>query len=405
MARKKGRRYGAGSIYRYKNGNTVRFRWQAKILVNPDLGEAGYERRSKGGYLTASEADKGMQEALHSSRKGQAALPTTDTFSSFATEWLESQEIENSTYLGYEKILRVHLLPAFGNLKLAEITSNKISALYKTLLVSGNRGRLTSGQPLSANSVNKIHIVLGAILKSAVDNHKLQFNPARVASVKAPSGRAIRKQQVELKTWDKYQLSSFLKWNKEVDKDDLFPLWYLYCYTGMRRGEGVALIWEDINFETKVISIRRASDSGLRKAVKKPKTDSSRTIAIDDDDVAVLKAHKTERAQLGIQFVRPSAYVFGTLDGTVRNPGDVGGRWATMLCRAKKAIPDLPHITIKGLRHTHATIMLQASVPTKVVQERLGHSNFSTTMNIYSHVTETMQKDAVELFSKQMKGL
>ena len=405
MARKQTRRYGTGSIYSYKNGSTVFYRWQANILVSPELGDKGYKRKSKGGYATAKAADQAMQDALRNSRQGQAALPTKDTFATFATDWLEAQVIENSTYLGYEKILRVHLLPHFGNLKLVDITSAKVSTLYKLLLKEGNKGRLTTGEPLSANTVNKIHIVLGSILKSAVDSHKIPFNAARTSTVKAPTGRTIRKQQEELKPWNRHQVSAFLDWSKNADHDDLFPLWHIYCFTGMRRGEGVALMWQDINFETKVISVRRASDSGLRKAVKKTKTDKPRTILIGDETIEVLKAHKAERAKLGLHYVKQDAFIFGTLDGTVRNPGDVGGRWSTALLRAQASGVKVPHITIKGLRHTHATILLEAKVPTKVVQERLGHSNYSTTMNIYSHVTETMQDDAVTLFNKQVNGL
>lgn len=405
MARSRSRRYRDGSVYSYKNGGVTRYRWQANILVSPELGSEGFARRSKGGFATAREANESLQEALMMSRKGKASLPSMETFGAFALDWLESKDIENSTYLGYEKIIRVHLLPSLGNLKLADITSSRISFLYKELAKSGNKGRLTVGQSLSANSVNKIHIVLGAILRSAVENHKVPFNAARASSVKAPTTRTIKKNKKEVKTWSKQEVAAFLKWNEQTDRDDLFPLWSVYSFTGMRRGEGVALIWDDINFETKVISIRRASDSGLRKAIKKPKTDNPRTIAISDGLIAVLKEHKRVRSQLGLQFVQPHSYVFGTLDGTVRNPGDVTGRWATMLVRAKKAIPGLPHMTIKGLRHTHATILLQAGVPTKVVQERLGHSDFTTTMDVYSHVTENMQKDAVELFQMAINGL
>jgi integrase len=405
MARKQTRRYGSGSIYTYKNGNQTRYRWQAYVLVNPDLGEEGFERKSKGGYITAKAADEAMQEALQNSRKRQVALPGKDTFESFASEWLKSQDVEMSTYLGYEKILRVHLLPHFGHLKLVDITSAKVSTLYKLLLKEGNKGRLTTGNPLSANTVNKIHIVLGSILKAAVEGHKIIFNPARVSSVKAPTGRTIRKQQEELKPWTRQHVSTFLNWSQNVDQDDLFPLWHIYCYTGMRRGEGVALMWEDINFETKMISVRRASDAGLRKAVKKPKNDTARAIEIGDETIAILKAHKAERAKLGLHYVKPNAFIFGTLDGTVRNPGDVGARWSTALQRAQSQGLELPHITLKGLRHTHATILLEAKVPTKVIQERLGHSNYSTTMNIYSHVTQTMQSEAVEVFSKRVGNL
>lgn len=116
---------------------------------------------------------------------------------------------------------------------------------------------------------------------------------------------------------------------------------------------------------------------------------------MDPESLAVLKAHKAERATLGLQFVRGTSFVFGTLDGTVRNPGDIGEKWSKTLKKAKAALPGLSHLTIKGIRHTHATQLLEAGVPGKVVQERLGHSNISTTMDVYAHVTATMQVGAV----------
>lgn len=159
--------------------------------------------------------------------------------------------------------------------------------------------------------------------------------------------------------------------------------------SGVRRGEGVALQWDDINFETGTLSIKRASDSGLRKATKPTKTYRDRAVLMDPETMGVLKAHRSHRSKLGIQFVRGDTFVFGNLDGSVRNPGDVGERWSKTLAKARKVQPQLAHLTIKGMRHTHATQLLEAGVSGKVVQERLGHSNIATTMDIYSHVTPT----------------
>lgn len=95
--------------------------------------------------------------------------------------------------------------------------------------------------------------------------------------------------------------------------------------------------------------------------------------------------------------------MFGNLDGTVRNPGDIGERWSKTLIRAQQAGLYLPHLTIKGMRHTHATQLLEAGVSPKVVQARLGHTDITTTMNIYSHVTETLQVAAVEALASYLK--
>lgn len=406
MARKKSRKYGQGSIYSYKTTDGTRYRWQATVLTNPNEPHSALKRLSKAGFKTANEADVSMQEALKNSREGKSALPGTDLFAVYARTWLEKQKLANSTLMGYEKILRVHLLPRLGHYKLAEIYPSTIAKLYKDLEASGNQGRLTKGAPLSANSVNKIHIVLGSVLQSAVHDGKIHLNQARhnPKAVQAPTGRHIREQQEELRTWTADEMVAFLEWDCTQIEDDLYPLWRLYCWTGIRRGEGVALKWKDINFKTNTMSIRRASDSGLRKSIKKTKTNKPRVLVLDPATLEILKAHKFFRAELGLTFVQPESFVFGNLDGTVRNPGDVGERWSRTLAKAQKDLPDLNTITLKGLRHSHATHLLEAGVNSKVVQERLGHSDISTTLNIYSHVTPTLQVDSVEVLTKYVNG-
>jgi integrase len=121
-------------------------------------------------------------------------------------------------------------------------------------------------------------------------------------------------------------------------------------------------------------------------------------IYLDDETLGVLASFKLERAKLGPSFVAPDAYIFGTLDGSVRNPGDVGERWSKTIAKALVEVPELHPLTIKGMRHSHATLLIESGAKMKAVQERLGHSNITTTMNIYSHVTEHMQEEAVDLF-------
>lgn len=401
----RGRRVGDGSIYQYSTRTGTRFRWQAFVPVNPlNLGE-GTVRVSKGGFKSAKLANASMQDALSNARAGKAALPSADLFAEYAAMWLESKKLANSTRVGYEKILRVHLLPKFGSYKLSEIFPSDISKFYRTLERSGNKGRLTSGQGLTANSVNKIHIVLGSILQAAVYDGKLSVNHARnnPHAINAPTGADIIEQQGELQTWNADELNTFLNWNSFM-QDELHALWYVYAYTGMRRGEGVALKWSDINFQNKTIAVRRSSDSALRKTVKNStKTRKNRSILIDDSVIAVLKQHRLNRSVLGISAVAGEAYVFGNIDGSVRNPGDVGERWGRTVKKAQMLYPDLSDLTIKGLRHTHATLLLESGVHAKVVQERLGHSTITTTLNIYSHVTPTMQEDALKRFGDYLK--
>jgi integrase len=401
----RGRRTGDGSIYSYKTSQGTRYRWQASIKSFGEEGGATSQRISKGGFLTAKAANLSMQEALLNNKNGKAALPSSTLLRDYAKKWLDSKKIANTTRVGYEKILRVHILPHLGHLKLKNIYPTTISKFYRDLEKSGNKGRLTKGMGLTANSVNKIHIVLGSVLQAAVHDGKISVNHARnnPEAINAPTGADILEEQMELHTWTSEELETFLAWNAKT-KDELHALWYVFGWTGMRRGEGVALKWQDVNFKNKTIAIRRSSDSALRKTVKNStKTRKNRSIRVSDETLAVLMEHKAMRARLGLSAVQPDSYIFGNIDGSVRNPGDVGERWGKTLKKAQRDFPELTDLTIKGLRHTHATLLLESGAHAKVVQERLGHSNISTTMNIYSHVTPTMQDDALQRLTSYVK--
>lgn len=396
----KNRKKTDGTVTAYKTKSGKRYRWQAFVPENPFNPNGPKKRAGVGGFLTHKEADADMQAALVNVRANRLAVPGDTLFKDYAQQWFDGQNLANATLQGYEKIIRVHLIPNLGHMKLTDITGQVISRMYKSLLRNGNKGRTTKGQGLSSNSVSKIHILLGSILQDAYLEGKVKQNEARhnPRLVKAPTGKNIRQEQVELNTWNLEQMKAFLKWDREVANDDFYPLWHLFLFTGIRRGEGVALQWGDLNEANNTIVIRRAADSGTRKGVKITKTGKDRVIQVDTETMRILLGMKIERAKLGPKFVQGNAYVFGTLDGTIRNAGDVGERWSKTIAKARAALEGLPHLTIKGMRHTHATLLLQSGAKMKAVQERLGHSNITTTLDIYSHSTETMQNEAVQSF-------
>ncbi|MEP6814387.1 MAG: tyrosine-type recombinase/integrase [Marmoricola sp.] len=103
-----------------------------------------------------------------------------------------------------------------------------------------------------------------------------------------------------------------------------------------------------------------------------------------------------------LELGRADAYAFGDDEGAIRVPDATTSRWTRGLNWATAKIEGLPRVTLRGLRHTHATLLLELGEHPKVVQERLGHSTITTTMNIYSHVTPTMQKAAVNRFAAHL---
>ena len=185
-------------------------------------------------------------------------------------------------------------------------------------------------------------------------------------------------------------------------EDDIHTLWLVIAQTGMRRSEAIALRWQDFDAGNQRIAVRRAADTATARAVKSTKTGSARVIDLSAEVVDALHAWKRLVAQISFEHAKAGAYIFGNPAGGLRSPNEVGRRWRRRVLAAQQVMPDLPTVTLKGLRHTHATLLLQAGVQPKVVQERLGHSTIAITMNIYSHVMPSMQRDAVDRLSAIM---
>lgn len=400
MPRKaRSRRRGAGSVTSYKTKAGTRWRWQLNMPVDPDQPDLGNRQSGKAGYATAAEADDGLQEARRAIREHRRIASDSQTVASYMDAWLGGLQLEHSTVYNYRKLARNQILPQLGTIRVDQLTASRIAAHYREILSTGRRDHQDFGGPLSANTVNKAHVLLGAMLDAAVDEGVISVNPARRARiVKPPTGKQIRAAAPEIVTMTAEQLRAFLSWNRDVYNDELHPLWAVLAGTGMRRGEALALRWADIDLVNLRVSVRRSTDHTRPGVVKGTKTGSSRAVDIDATLRDTLKRYKAVRGSISLDLARSDSYVFADFSGVIFNPKNITARWDVRLKAAQRtpALANLPRVTIKGLRHTHATLLLELGVHPKVVQERLGHSNISTTMNIYSHVTPTMQRSAVD---------
>ena len=192
-------------------------------------------------------------------------------------------------------------------------------------------------------------------------------------------------------------------------KDDPRVRWFhkyiLLAYTGMRRGEVCGLMWNDVDLDRGMISVNRAAfrAKGQGVLMASPKTAKSRrSISIDQDTVEVLRAHRGEqlvnRVELGDAFQDHGYVLTGPL-GQVLDPFNLTNAWRR-LCTKVGAGP----IRLHDLRHFHATQLLVAGINPKVVQERLGHSVISVTLDIYSHVVPGLQEQATQVFAEMMRS-
>ncbi|MGH3501726.1 MAG: tyrosine-type recombinase/integrase [Nocardioidaceae bacterium] len=393
----------ADSITSYATQSGQRWRFQIYVPKDPERPELGDTRLTRGGFNSLDEAQRALAQALNKKKSNARFQSKVPTIGEYADHWIAGLRLQNSTIEGYKKIVRNHVTPYLGAIRLDQFTATRIAAHYRELETSGRRDKPGYGNPLSANTVSKVHVLLAAMLDAAVDDGLILLNPAKKKrTVNPPTSSQVRAQTPEMITWTGPQLHAFLTWNLYDLNDELFPLWRTLAYTGMRRSEALALRWSDINFAAARISVRRAVDITAPHTTKVTKTGSSRVIDVDAETLRVLKAHKADRGAISLDLARADSYIFGDDQGAVRVPDAITSRWTRRLDWACAKIDGLQRVTLKGLRHTHATLLLEMGVHPKVVQERLGHSTITTTMNIYSHVTPTMQKSAVERFAAHL---
>lgn len=365
-------------------------RWTFQFTVI----RAGKRRNiSKGGYRTKADAQDALTIALAEHQRGEHIEPTKLTVKEYLErEWLPVQKAARkpTTYGGYNFIVEKRIVPALGDLRLSELTAGDVARLYTTLRATGRLvGKKTGkekGSGLSERSVKHTHSVLHAALEHAVDAGFIARNPAR----RLPRSSRPNPRNVEMKTWTAEQLRAFLT---SVDGDRLRPAFLVTALTGLRRSELCGLKWEDVDLDRQVLAVRRGlTTAGYEVHEGAPKSGRARTVALDTETVAVMKRWRTAQLQERLKWGEAwtdSGYVFTREDGNPMHPQ----LFSDAFERRSKAA-NLPAIRFHDLRHTHATLLLAAGVHPKVVQERLGHSSISITLDLYSHVAPGMQEDA-----------
>jgi integrase len=252
-----------------------------------------------------------------------------------------------------------------------------------------------------------VHAIVGAGLGAAVRDGWLAVNPADRAV--PPSAREAT--PPEMHTWSGEQLRAFLDWSKSVD-DELHVGWLLLSMTGMRRGEVLALRWSDVDFDGGTLSVRRSAvlvknkGAGELIVVGTPKSGKARVVDVDPQTLAALRAYRLERAGLSLALVRDSALVLSRLDGEPLHPERFSRTFRGRVRDAGKALAAgaVPDIRLHDMRHTHATLLLAAGTPVKVVSERLGHASAVITLGVYAHVTPGMQREAAAKLANLVYG-
>jgi integrase len=362
-------------------------RWY--VVLDLDRDGAGRRRQKwHSGFRTKREAEKGLTALLAAQDTGTYVAPQKITLGEYLAErWLPAIEatVRPTTFAGYRAHVRVYVNPALGSIPLQSVTTDQLSTFYLQLHRAGGR----DGAALAPATVRRIHATLHRAFRDAMSWGYLNRNPAALAVKPKQRGAG----SVEMRTWTAAELRRFLD---HVRDDRLFAAWRLAASTGLRRGELLGLRWRDVDLDAGRVSVGQTLTTvGNKVAFGEPKTArGKRSIALDGVTINALRTWRARQAEERLTFGpawRDTGLVFGREDGSLIHPDTFSFRFDRQVRAA-----GLPRIRFHDLRHTHATLALQAGVPAKVVSERLGHATVAFTLDVYCHVIPALQEDAAE---------
>jgi len=301
-------------------------------------------------------------------------------------QWLPAKRVSlrPSTWDGYRRIIELHVVPSIGHVPLRRLRIDHLESLYSDLLTTGRADRVGGLDP---KSVLEVHVIVRRALADAARKGLIVRNVAD--SAEAPRRRRPKR---VVRAWTAAQLLAFLE---AARPHRLFTAFWLAATTGMRRSELLALRWEDLDADAGTISVHRALVSvayELHETHGKTST-ARRCIDLDPTTVGRL-VHWHDRLESELnRSVRLDDYLFPTVEGRPTHPDLFSQAFNRLIARI-----DLPRLRLHDLRHTHATLLLKAGVPIKVVSERLGHATPGFTMATYQHVLPGMQAQAARTF-------
>lgn len=371
-------------------------RYYAVVYEGTDPATGKERHRWHAGGSTRREAEKVLTDLVKRIHDGDYRSPERITLGDYLTErWLpmRKRQVRYSTYRSYRSQTRLHVIPYIGAIPLQRLTPDDLDGLYDLLLTSGKRNG--GGGGLAPKAVRNVHAMLHKALADACRKGTLQRNVADLADPpKLGHSSAMR-------VWTAEQLRQFLD---EVGDHWLAAAFHLAAHTGMRRGEVLGLAWRDLDLDGARLSVHRAIITvEYQKTVSDVKTATGRrTIDLDERTVAVLRAWRDRQEQEATatgRVIHDDDTVFAKPDGDSIHPD-----YMSQVFDRHLETSELPRIRLHDLRHTHATILLKAGVPVKVVSERLGHSSPAFTMTVNQHVLPGMQADAARLFGEALYG-
>lgn len=312
------------------------------------------------------------------------------TFKQLFESWdkVYKPTVKESTYAVTMRYFKNHILNALGNIYIDKITVAECQKAVNEWFEEAPR------------TFDRFIHYASKVFKYGIDMELLTSNP--MEKVIKPKLKERPQQYQEF--YDKDELNKFLACAKKCNFR-YFVYFRLLAYTGMRKGESLALKWSDIDFETNTISITRNVTTGLnnRPYISNGKTANSvRRIPVDSETMHYLKewryCQQKDMLKKGFNFLDADNYIFPTINNGITSLSKPR-QWNKSICDKF----GLRRIKIHGFRHTHASLCYSAGLNAKEIQKRLGHADSKTTMNVYTHVMKNDEKKAAKKFADFMK--
>jgi integrase len=362
--------------------------WELRLNLGKDPVTGKYRGVSKTFHGPAREADKALRQLIDAQAPGEDGVGAT--FVQLLDQWLEECErldLSPTTLRNYESSVRTSIRPKLGQIPLSTLSAKHLDALYGAMKDAGK----------SPKTIRNHHAAISAALHQGVRWGWVRSNVAELARPPRIAHQRVRAPSIEV-------VRDVID---EAERRDhrMAALLMLAALTGMRRGELCALRWSDVDLETGTMEVARSVvviPGGL--AEKAPKTDRSRSVALDEVAVALLRHHHARTESVAAAaggVIAPDAFVFSPVTdcSTPYRPDNV----TSFFIRVRNAV-GADGVKLHDLRHFTATQLIGAGVDIRTVAGRLGHADPSVTLRVYSHALEERDRAAAAVMGNILGG-
>ncbi|MEK4267027.1 site-specific integrase [Bacillus sp. FSL W8-0940] len=373
--------------YKTKTG----YKWLFKIGVGTDPKTGKRKTTTRRGFKTKKEAAAAAAEFQKEIDNNNLVVRNEITFEDVFKEWwaVHLKTIKDSTQASKVSKFNKHILEKFGKMKIKSITKAYCQKVINRIAED-------------IDSVQDIKIQANLVFKYALRMDYITTNPMEYVVIPKNEKEFLSSEEDTRNYWEKDEIKLFLEKVREQLPHQDYVMFYILIFTGMRKGELLALEWKDVDLIERTINIKQTLffKDGKEIFQTTKKYHSKRVVSIDDHTAQILKKWRTQQKELLLSNGITSEAKYVLIRDDMRPlrlayPNDVLNR---MIAKNK-----LHRITVHGLRHSHASVLFEAGASLKEVQARLGHKEIQTTMNIYTHVTKTAKEKTAETFKKYME--